>query len=207
MVSILLPATVGTVLFRQLPVALKILAILIFSLCGFELSSYVLYRYSVSNMFLHHAYTFIEFGLISAIYFVLFKSKSFRISVVVLGTVFLGLSIGSLFFIENVNDFNSFQRSCEVAILMIYFFVYIYQQMKRRELFQVEFNPYFLLTVGFLIYFSGTFLLFFYANEFIKTSNLSYWIIHCSLNIFLNIIYSIVLWKGSKLKDKRAWIS
>lgn len=201
MFSILLPAWLGVVLFRKLSVQLRILVILVLILCSFELIAYLCFILSVNNLYLHHIYTFIEFGSLALIYFKMSNSNTHRRIIVGASFVFLTSSVISLFLFEDWNEFNSIQRIVEFVILSIFISIYIRNKIRDTTGFAVEYNPYMLLSIGLAIYFLGTALLFALTNRLIKANILTYWLIHGGLNIFLNIIYSIVIWKGSKVSD------
>lgn len=201
MVSILLPTILGAVLYRKQPNTIKTLSVMVFILCAFEFSSYFLSLYSISNLFLFHSYAFVEFILISLIYYHIFKSPTLKRLISIFVIVFLSISVVSLILLESWKEFNSIQRSIESFLLVVYFVIHLRKMIVQKKSPFVEMHPYFILTSGFLIYFLGTSFVFFFANEFIGTSDLSYWTIHSLLNILLNIVYSIVLWKASEASD------
>lgn len=201
MLSILLPTCFGAVLFKRLPVSLKVLSIFIFLSVILEGATYFTYSKGMNNMWLFHLYSFLEFATISLIYFFAFKSRPLKVMVIMASVIFLVLSTFNLLFNEQVSEFNSFQRYMGTILLLSYFVAQYIVLLNSRNAPFLELHPYFILTTGFLVYFLGTMYLFLYANEFIKNNIQMYWTIHGVLNIFLNAIYSITLWKGSKVAE------
>ncbi len=147
-----------------------------------------------------HIYTFVEFIGISGVYYFIFKRNLiYRRLLVALTILFSVLSVISLIYWEGLSRFNTIQRAFEYAILLLYFIMFLSTILRSKAAPLLELHPYFTLTIGFFIYFSGTILLFLNANKFIELDIVNYWFIHGVLNIFLNIIYFVVLWTGTKV--------
>lgn len=202
MFSILLPTILGAILFKRLPNTLKVLTVFVFLTVISEILTYIFYLNGQNNLFLYHIYTFLEFGFISWIYASIFNRKYLKVIIGILSLAFISASALSLIKLESLVEFNSIQRMIELIILVLYFFIHMGMLMKSKKAPFLEMHPYFILTLGFIIYFIGTAILFYFTNLFIEMGNLvSFWMIHGALNIFLNIIYSIVLWRGSEASD------
>ena len=165
-----------------------------------DLTTFILFQYRMNNMIVYHLHTFVEFLSLSAVYFLIFRdSPRMRRSIIVVSFAFLILSIVSLVMWQGILEFNSIQRMIEYGILMFYFIAHFSSIINFRKAPFLELHPYFVLTTGLFIYFSGTLLVFLSANNFIDIGILNFWIIHSLLNVFLNITYSVVIWNGSKL--------
>lgn len=200
MLSILLPAIMAVAVFKRLPISLKILSFFIFVTCLMEGLVYLTYQLGINNMPIFHVYTYLEFISISLIYFYIFRSSRVMKWLILLFVMsFIVLSSINIFLGEQATVFNSFQRFVEYGFLMVYFVVFLSKIVASREAPFLELHPYFVLTVGFLIYFTGTLLLFLNVNQLKEWGIVDYWMIHGILNIFLNIIYFAVLWNGSKV--------
>lgn len=200
LISYLLPIAFGIIVFKRLPVSLMILAIYIVVAGLMDLGTFIMFTQKLNNMVLFHSHTYVEFLSLSAIYFFVFRHKRILQRVIgILGIVFLCFSLASLIYWEGITQFNSIQRMIEYGILMVYFFIFFSQVINSRRAPFLELHPYFLLTMGLFIYFSGTLLVFLNANNFIELGIVDFWMIHGFLNVFLNIIYAIVLWNGSRV--------
>ncbi len=199
MLSVLIPTGLSLAVFNRLTMPLKFLAAFLLASC---LTQGVIYYYfinSMNNLPLFHLFTFIEFIAISVMYYLIFKSsRTLRTLVVILSISFLLFSIINLFKWEDIYVFNSNQRFAEFIVLLTYFLLFFRIALKGTFNLPLVQHPYFILTLGYFIYFTGTIFLFLNANNFIALDIVNYWMIHAILSIFLNVIYFIVLWKGSK---------
>ena len=199
MISILAPTILGAALFNRFPRELKILSIFIFGTCFLELVVYIASLYNVNNMAIFHLFTYMEFGCISLIYYEILKSiKVIRRFIISLSVLFAILSIYILFEWESLSSYNSMQRGLEHVFVLMYIVQFINLFSKRQASERFLMKPYFILSLGFIIYFSGTFLIFLDANRYIRFDQLENWSIHSLLNIMLNTTYFIVLWMGGK---------
>jgi hypothetical protein len=203
MYSIIAPVVIGAIFYFKLPGALKILCWLLFATLIMEGIGLWLFQLKVNNLFIFHLYSYIEFGLITLIYYQLSTNQMWKRLLVITFFVFLLFSGVVLAFYQGLDSFNSLQRNAEGIILMVYFFAFIRQyslfESRRRKLLK----PFFWLTYGYFIYFAGTIFLFIFANEILSDKMNDYWTIHGVFNIFLNIIYAVVLISSlrSKLTD------
>lgn len=199
MLSVLIPTFLAVVVFLRLEKPLKILAGFIFTLFIMQIIVFIFYLYGINNLAIFHAFTYIEFTCISLLYFSFFHPGSIiRTLVGVLFIAFLLFSLWNSIYWEKLNSFNSNQRAVEFSIVFVYLIMFFSKSLKREKSAVLEWQPYFILSFGYFIYFSGTLLLFLNANEFIALDIEDNWMVHAVLNIFLNIIYFIVLWKGSQ---------
>lgn len=152
-----------------------------------------MYEMNINNMQLFHAYSFIEFTFLSLIFFRLANSIVWRKVIISIFIAFQLYSVLNLIFLENTSEFNSIQRNVEGPILIIYCIVFIrfYAQLEERK--RKFYKPMFRLAYGLAVYFSGTLILFTFANEILADRTNDYWTIHSLFNIFLNATYALVL--------------
>lgn len=192
----MLTVIIAIFLFRKQKNALKILsAFLLLSLLLQFLIIYLNVQHK-NNLYLFHIYTPIEFSTLSILFYLTSLRRSSKSIVVVICAMFITFCIVSAFFLQPLKDFNSISRGVEgiLAIgLCTYFF---YELFVAEESIDILKFPFFWLFAGWLIYFAGTFFLFIYANH--SVTNLTYPLIHSILNIFLNLVYTYVLWLGSR---------
>lgn len=196
MFSILAPTILGVIFYSKLVNATKTLAVFVFITFVLEVVIRIMSELEMNNMVFFHLYSFLEFGFISLIYYQLSVNRVWRKMIITALVIFEGFSIGNLLFWEEITHFNSIQRHIELILLLLLFLAYciklIYED-RNKSFFE---NPFFILTGGFMIYFTGTMYLFIHADELLYSSKNYYWIIHGFFNIFLNIVYSIVIWKS-----------
>lgn len=198
MVSILPPTILGAIFIRRLPKPLVFLTSFAIITAFLEVLTYVLYLSSTNNIFLVHIHSFIEFAFISLIYYVLLKTKFWRALIWLFSALFVAFSIVNFMLMEDSTDFNSNQRYVEGIILFVYFIAYIGKMINDKSYGYIENHPYFILTINFMLYFGGTLFLFLFGKQLLSESN-NYWVLHGVLNITLNLINTIVIWRGYKI--------
>lgn len=199
MISILAPAFLGVAVFNRLSSELKVLSVFVLITLVLEAVVFVAFNLGANNMAVFHTFTYVEFSCISLIYYGIFKSKKYiRLMPLVLYLLFLAFSIHSLVNWEFLDRYNSIQRAGEHILVLTYVIVFIASFSRSSNMGRLKLRPMYILSIGFLLYFSGTFLTFLNANNYIEFDDLFNWSIHSILNIFLNTIYFIVLWTASK---------
>lgn len=154
-----------------------------------------LYENGMNNMFLFHIQSTVEFALISLIYFRLFRTPRYKQVVKLFMLLFGLISVYSILFIDGLNEFNTVQRYLEMFFLNFVILLFIRELAVLPKFIPMRQNVYFWLSAGYLIYFSGTILLFVNQTYFLEMGKTEYWIIHGIFNIFLNIVLTFVLWK------------
>lgn len=194
--SILAPTIVGILFYKKFTKELKVLVFFVLFSFLIEGVAYYLRINRINNMFILHLHSWIEFFFIAAIYYKLTSNQNWKTTIILFTLLFSGLSLLNLLYLEDLSTFNSNQRYMEGILVIALFIVYLFQLMSRPKQEYLENHPFFILTVGFLIYFLGTLFLFLFSKEILSQSENSYWALHGILNIFLNIIYTVVLWKG-----------
>ena len=149
-------------------------------------------------MVFNHLQTSLEFVFLAIVYYRLFRTKYFQRMVLVVSAIFTVVSITNLLVYEGFNEFNSVQRYTEVVLMILIGLVYLVELASRFKSHEIKKNPFFWFTVGYVIYFCGTILLFVNQKHFLKAGEYHYWIVHGIFNIFLNSMLTFVLWKGSQ---------
>lgn len=196
--TILFPVLLGAVFFRSLTIPIKILYGFILFCFFVEIWAIILFLKGENNLFLYHYYTLFEFSFLSLIYYRLFDKLFNKILVSVVSIGFVCFLINSILKIAEFNLLDSYNRLIEASILLVYFVLYLIRIMKGSKYFFLERHPYFILTFSFILYFLGTTFLFFFSNKLEGNAYLSGWAVHSLLNIFLNISYTVVIWKTNK---------
>lgn len=194
--SVIVPLISAIINFKTITNTLKILGVFVFVIAIFEIVNNIHMRYGINNMYIFHIYSYIEFIVISFIFHKLFKTKKLKIGVFIASVLFYLFSILNLIYWESFNDFNSNQFAFEAVIIFFYCIGYYTELMTKSSIIHLEKSPEFILVSGYFIYFSGTFMLFISSKELLLTNNEGYWILNSVLNILLNTIYTVVLWRG-----------
>jgi len=148
----------------------------------------------INTMFLCHLYTPIEFAFIIFIVKSFYQNSTYFLPVLLF--CFAAFCVFDSLFIESILHFNSIPRGIEGIIIICFCVYFFYHIFTSEETFNLTTYPYFWLFSSWLIYFSGTLILFVYSFQ--AGVNTTFSIIHSVLNILLNLIFAYTLWLGSK---------
>ena len=196
--SVLLPATITTVSFRVLPKTLKLLGVFIFFTLGLEAISIVFSKCDINNLIFFHVHTIVETLFLIHIFMTLIGNKwVYRFGYIFL-IGFVSFAIIHPWINNSFQEFNSLERGISGLAILIFCVIFFGKLIIRLEIERLMDYPYFLMASGLLFYFSGTLFSFLYANEYLNTTDQTNWLIHSLLNILLNLIFAITLWKGRK---------
>jgi len=196
--SILAPIMVGAFFVKRFNRNFQILFVLTLVTFLIEIGARILYELRTNNMIFNHIQCTVEFYILAFLYLRLFRNSLDIKITLVLMVLFALITTGSLVFYESFWEFNALQRYFEMLFLTVIIFIYVREQTLRYSEASVRKNPFFLLSVGYLIYLSGTLLLFVNQKYFIEIGKTQYWVVHGIFNIFLNVVITLVLWKGRK---------
>ena len=191
--SFLVPITLGTRNFLRLPIEGKILTIYLIVTLALDLLIWNLSSNSFNTMPFFHIHTLIEFVIIVTILYCISNSVDRKL-IVTLTVLFMIFSCINLCFFEHLSQFNSNQRFVECLFLVILFVRYLFQNQDTSNSTNNRF-----LVVCFLVYFIGTILVFVLSKELFLGKRVNYlWVIHALLNIALNLLFVVFLFKSSK---------
>ena len=198
--SILLPSGMVFFTWNKLSHSLKIICGFILLTLILEIIAERLNAYGINNYVIFHLFTFGGSIFLMLYYRSLIQNKVFRNLVLIILIAFLLFSIISDIFWVSLNAHPSMVRYTECIIQMVlclFFFVDLFQKSDVKNLI---YYPHYWMVSGFLLYFSGTFFMNLTGDIAVMTKQMGFngYFIHSILNIFLNIIYTIVLWLGSK---------
>lgn len=90
------------------------------------------------------------------------------------------------------------ERGVEGILMLLLCILFFGRLLLKLDVPNLLAYPYFWFATGLMIYFSGTLFLFLYASKYLAMGDITYWLIHSLLNILLNIIFAITIWKGKK---------
>lgn len=199
--SIILPVFIGGLLFRTLTSPLKVLYLFICLTAILETWSSVLHTYGENNMVFFQIHTYIEFVFLSFVYFLVIKSKYVRNYILILSSLFIFWLIYSDIWGGNSGELNTEVRVFESIILISYFVAHVLTVFRNSSSPFMETQPYFILTCGLLLYFLGTLLVYLYYDYLDGEILMYVWAIHSFLNLILNFIYVIAIWRSRKSLD------
>lgn len=154
-----------------------------------HLNFYILYR----------LYTVLGYSLIALFFYLNIVSKALKKIIVITFVLFTAYAIYD-FLISPLESFDSIPSAIEATLIIIFAIFYLFEQIKNPRIFFIYTLDKFWIVASLLIYYTGTFFLFIYAESYIAdpSFNENYSLIN---NIFLlikNVVFSIGLFVISK---------
>lgn len=188
--------------WRRFSFSYKILSILVFFTLVMEILVYTFYSLGINNMLLFRLYTYVEAALLIIYYRSILKTPRQQHFCLFMISAFLLFSVVNLFpwNWENFMHHNSIQRGAECIWAIVLFIVFYISVFNDAVVINLLRYPHFWMISGFLLYFAGTMFQNILTDTYQTTELIQFNIydIHSYLNIFLNIIYTIVLWMASR---------
>jgi|SRR6218665_91578 len=151
-----------------------------------------------NNLYIFHAYTIIEFTLISFFYLLFYRPYFKSYFMLILNLVFCVIAYLD-YTVNGLESIDNYSISCESIILTFYALVSFLFIIKNLIFENLLASTFFWINAAVLFYFSGNLLLFAFSN-YLKNNNLDeYYVlwtmIHSFLNIFFNTFICIGFWK------------
>ena len=148
----------------------------------------------ITDYFFFNVFTIIEYTLLTYYIYRLVKNGVFRRIMITLSVSFYLISV--LLFLGSKEDtIDSIMCGSEFILLIIYSIYYLFEQMRKPDHIFFYAIPEFWIIVAILLYFSGTFFLFTYAQSLIKDTSfmLQYAVINSSFYILKNILWGVAM--------------
>ena len=104
-------------------------------------------------------------------------------------------NIVDYFLLRNDATFNSIASGVESILIIIFCLYYFYEQLREANTLLIYTTHHFWIIIGFLIFFSGTFFLYLYSENFLKVKVFrdQYVIINSVFYLLKNILFSIAM--------------
>lgn len=196
---IAIPFCVAFFKYRRLGAAMKAIAVYVFLGAAIQASSSYLNYSRQNNLWLLHYYTPLEFVCIMVFYMQVLhgfiKKELFWWG----GLAFVGLSVLNSLYLQDTHTFNTYARSLEGILVILLCLAWCYRTLSELKIQRLEQDPVFWVNTGFLLYFSGSVLLFAFSNyilEINRALNLYIWAFHAFFSILLYLFITIALWKA-----------
>ena len=192
----------GLIKFRTFPTPLRIVAIHVLIAGLVDLAAMILWNYKTNNLFLLHIYTIEECGMILLFYSYLLSDAGNRKRFLYVFLGFALISIANSIFLQPLTRNNTYARSLEAMIIIVCAIMYFLKLLSETKLKSPARSPYFWINTGFLIYFSGSLVLFTLSNYIrgpqYKQLRLDIWTLHAFFSIVLYALIAVGLWKHRK---------
>jgi len=150
------------------------------------------------NMYIFHAYTLVEFTLLSFFYLLFYRPYFRSYFMLFFNLAFFAIAYMD-YKVNGLTEIDNFSISCESIILTFYALISFLFIIKNLIFENLLSTPFFWINASILFYFSGNLLLFAFSNYLNRNNSAEYFylwaIIHSFLNIFFNIFICIGFWK------------
>ncbi len=200
MISILLPAVFGIIFYRHLPSPVRTLWIFLFCSVFIEASGYLCFLMKVNNMPLFHFHTFMESAFLTVIFYQLFQTINAKLILVLAFCGFVSYMVIDLIFVSSLFEPNSTSKTIESVFVILLCSTLLYELNKLKSSTSHYKRSYSILNMGLLIYFLGTILVSYYSYRLMGEKPYEIWMIRSTLNILLNILYTVVIWNSVGLR-------
>lgn len=151
--------------------------------------------YPNTRPILYAIFTIIEFLLLSIYLYNCLRSKHFRLAQIFFGIVFLITALINLFLLISSNSkselIDTIPVSTSALILIIFSILYLFEEIQTPKIEFIYANPKFWITIGIMIYFSGTFFFFLQFSDLSSDDQSNFWKINLVCIILKNIFFTI----------------
>lgn len=158
-----------------------------------SLTQWIVYFFAINNLpsiFIMNFFVFIDFVMLSFIYFNEFKDKNSNYLFVVSGVVF-----GIMYFIDFKLDALMQNALITSAVIYVIWSLYaLVDQISTQSIKRENDHIMLYFNISLLIYFSGSVFMFF-VFDYLNSSNYSIWTAHNILEIISYLIISYAFWK------------
>jgi len=152
-------------------------------------------KYLESELYSFRLFTIIEYSIITFFIFQLIESDLFKRLIKIGSIIFIIVSILDIY-TSSFTSFDSLPSGIESILVLSYCLFFVYEKMTSTDF---SFNGTIWITIGFILFFSGTFFLFILSQNNFKDSSfiLTYGYIVAIFNIIKNLFITIGIFSES----------
>lgn len=163
----------------------------------FDLISILLAEYKLNNILFAHLDTLSQIVFLGVFYYYSLKIQLIRKSVILITICLALFTIINGIFIQGFDHFNSYSRTAGNIFLIFPPLFYFYEVFIQDKIVRIEKEPMFWISVGTLIYYTGTLFVFIlYMNHNFGVSeeiSNQIWVVNSVLNILQNMLFGIAI--------------
>ena len=154
--------------------------------------------------FIYEIFTIIELGCFLFYIKQIIKNKKLVKYPQFIFVIFLAFDIIDYFFLRQDKSFNSTTTGIEAVLIITFCLYYFYEQLKEANTLLIYTTHDFWIIIGFLIYSSGTFFLYLYAETTLQDQAFrrQYVIINSVFFLLKNILFSIAMFMKPEPKSE-----
>jgi len=188
--AILIPVSVGAQRYNKLKASRFLF---LYLLIGgiINLWAIILARKGVNNLPLLHAYTVLEFLVVTLFYKKILANKLISQVLTTLLFLFPAWAILNWLFFQNMHTYNSYARSPEAILIMGMSIAYLIKEDHPDGISWTG-NPFNWMNAGLMLYFSGSLFLFTFSNFIIpnRVVNAYIWNFHATLVLIMYLLFT-----------------
>jgi hypothetical protein len=196
---IAIPFLIALIKYQRLDAQVKSIACYVFLGGLIQVASSYLNGLGKNNLWLLHLYTPLEFACIAWFYNKTLSGLANKFVILWIGLGFAVLSVLNTAFLQDSTTFNTYARSLEALLVIAFCLSWYYKALVEMKIRKLQQDPVFWINTGFLLYFSGTVLLFASSNYILNINhalNQYIWAFHALFSILLYFFITIGLWKA-----------
>ena len=199
-ISIIAPISLAFLKYKQLPPELKIITLCLCCSGLSNLLSTVSSHLGINNMPLVHLYSVVEFGVICMFYRKILLNENIRKYIPVLFLFFLLICIVNALFFQTIFSYSTYTKPIEAIFVILLSIVYLLQLLEDYDKVIAHKTELIYINSGFLLYFSGSFVLFTIFNIFVNNKDVAFAIldVHATILLLMYTSFTIALWKFKK---------
>lgn len=193
----------GLITIKHQKSIFRLLLLLVLISFAADITSIVFSRTGFSSTWpISNSYHFLQYWIISAIYYTLIPNRKFRVLVYVLLIVFSGCYLFLISDIEKFKTLLSLPRTISSVSFIVYSIVYYYTIITAKELRSLKGNKEFYLNSTFFLFFSSIFIIYL-VSEYLRSSPYkSYhpylWMVHNTFSIAKNCMFGLIFFLNTK---------
>jgi len=197
--TVLIPISVGIFFYAKLTGGIRYI---LFYTCTAALCNvlayYLMARYS-NNMPMFHVYAVIEFTLCALFFRKALEGTRLARYLPAVIFSFAVLSILNSIYIQDIFSFNSYSRSLEAVIIIIFCLFYMYRMLGSKKRSKEE-NAFLMISVGLFLYFSGSLFLFMFSRYLLVNQAAIElgWGTHAFLVFAMNVFFAIAFYQSRR---------
>jgi len=149
-----------------------------------------------NNLPLLHLFTLVEFAVFLWCFSNIFSFLDLKVTALSVA-FFVGLEVVLDLVLQPLNHYNTVMRSIEAVTFILLCTAYFYKTMKTMEVESLPQTGAFWFATALILYFSGNLVIFGFSNFMNRSTLIQHvWVMHSFLNILLNVLLGISIWKG-----------
>jgi hypothetical protein len=201
--TVLLPLAIAGWQWPRLPRTLRLLAIYLVVAEATVLLGHLSELYRPHwHLAIWHAFTVVETLFFLRIYYLTLTSRLLGRLIIGVTPVFLVFAALDTFYLEGINQINSYTHVLQSAVLIGLALLYFEQLLNELRVMRLERDPLFLVSTAVVLYFSGTVLMYVFINHFLTTNdhagNEVIYTINSVVNLVQYSLFALAFWYADK---------